>query len=73
MRVRTGVLMYWRKRSAWAAASLSLVTIMGSPLPAKAMPSISQRLTLLPMPKEKKLASPLFWRMSSKHRLSTVT
>jgi hypothetical protein len=56
--VNTGESIILRKRAACSAASAGLVMMKGSPMPARARPSIRWRLTLEPMPNENTLA----WR-----------
>ena len=72
-RVSTGVATYRWNCAARAAASAASVTTKGAPIPTRAMPSMMNRFTPLPMPKANKLASPRFRRISSKVSFSTST
>ena len=71
--VSTGESIILRKRAACSAASAGWVMMKGSPMPARARPSMRWRFTLEPMPNENTLALERLLRTSSKASRSTVT
>ena len=71
--VSTGDSTMRRKRAACSGACTGSVMMKGSPMPARAMPSIRLRLTEEPMPKANTLAFDRLLRTSSKASRSTVT
>ena len=71
--VSTGDSISLRKRSACALACDGWVMMKGSPMPARARPSIRWRFTDEPMPNENRLACDRLRRTSSNASRSTVT
>ena len=69
----TGESIILRSRSACAAASAGLLTMNASPWPARAMPTIKWRLTLVPIPNANTLLRFRFFAISWKTSFSTVT
>ncbi|MNT24316.1 hypothetical protein D3C72_1597830 [compost metagenome] len=71
--VSTGDSTMRRKRAACSGACTGSVMMKGSPMPARAMPSMRLRFTDEPMPKANTLAFDRLLRTSSKASRSTVT